>query len=167
MKLKKEKKAVSDMVSYVLLIVIAMSIAAGVYSWLRFYVPAETDSQKCGEDVAIAITDYACSTSKLINLTIENKGYFSVDGFFIRGSNDIAKLPITNLNTTNPQAGFLYLNGRYDIPNRFKPGAVIYSQFDYAALGSIKRIQLQPYLIGKKGELLTCTNIVDLILENC
>ena len=60
------------MVSYVLLIVIAMSIAAGVFSWLKFYVPSQTDSQKCNDEAAIAITDYACS-NHLLNLTIENK----------------------------------------------------------------------------------------------
>ncbi len=165
--LRKNNKAVSDMVSYVLLIVIAMSIAGGVYSWLRFYVPTQTDSQTCNEDTAITITDYACSLNKLINLTIENKGYFSVNGFFIRGSNDSTKLPIINLNTTDPQAGMIYINGRYDIPTGFKPGAIIKSQFDYTTLGSIKRIQLQPYVLGKKGGLLNCPNIVDINIEGC
>lgn len=160
------KKAVSDMVSYVLLIVIALSISAGVYSWMRFYVPSENESQKCSEDVAISITNYNCK-NKLINLTIENKGYFTVDGFFIRGSNDSSRLPITNLNTTDPQSGFMYLNGRYDIPNRFKPGAIINSQFDYSAFNQLQRIQIQSYLVGKKGELLTCSNIIDINLEGC
>jgi len=166
--LLKNKKAVSDMVSYVLLIVIAMSIAAGVFSWLRFYVPSQTDSQACNPDTAIAITDYSCSSStKLLNLTIENKGYFSVSGFFIRGSNDSTKLPITNLETIDAQAGFVYIKGRYDIPNGFKPGAVIKSQFNYGPIGYVKRVQLQPYLISKKGSLLTCSNVVDINIESC
>lgn len=163
--LRKNNKAVSDMVSYVLLIVIAMSISAGVYSWLKFYVPNQTDSQACNPDTAIAITDYSCSSSnKLLNLTIENKGYFSVSGFFIRGSNDSTKLPITNLDTIDAQ---VYVKGRYDVANGFNPGAIINSRFEYSSIGSVKRIQLQPYVTGEKSGLLICPNIVDINLENC
>ena len=155
MKIRKildSKKAVSDMVSYVLLIVIALAISAGVYSWLRFYVPAQIDSQKCSDDVAIAITDYNCS-NQILSLTIENKGYFTVNGFFARGVNDSTKLPTINLNTTNPQRGFTFIKGRYDIQEGFKAGAIEYATFDYRPLGSIQRIQLQPFMLGKKGEL--------------
>ena len=165
-KITRNKKAVSDMVSYVLLIVIALAIAGGVYSWLRFYVPSQVDSQKCSEDVALAITDYNCS-NRIIELTVENKGYFSSDGFFIRASNDSTKLPVIGLNTTKSSGGLTNLPGRYDIANRFKPGAIEIAPFDYAPMEKIQRIQIQPFVVGKKGELLTCTNIVDINLENC
>ena len=87
------KKAVSEVVAYVLLIVISLSIAGMIYAWLRFYVPGP--EQKCPDNVAIVIKEYLCNTtSKNITLTLQNKGLFNLSGFYVYISNESEALPI-------------------------------------------------------------------------
>jgi len=55
----KNKRAVSPMIAYVLLIVIGISVAFLVYQWLKLQIPAQ--SEKCSEDVRIIIKSYECN----------------------------------------------------------------------------------------------------------
>ena len=50
------------MISYVLLIVIALAMAAAVWAWLKFYVPTE-DQETCSLDVSLVVTRYICHNS--------------------------------------------------------------------------------------------------------
>lgn len=87
------KRAVSEVVAYVLLIVISLSIAGMIYAWLRFYVPGP--EQKCPDNVAIVIKNDLCNVvENSINITIQNKGLFNVSGFYIYMSNETGALPI-------------------------------------------------------------------------
>ncbi len=79
--LLRDKKGVSEMVGYVLLIVIAVTLSALVYSFLRLYVPGE--SPKCQESINLIVKDYSCSNGQL-NITLQNKGLFTVDGAYVR-----------------------------------------------------------------------------------
>ena len=88
--LNKNKSALSNMVGYVLLIGITISLSVLVYSWLRFYVQGE-DIEECSDDVNIIIRSYQCylpddetmSGGRLI-VTLKNKGLFTVDGYELR-----------------------------------------------------------------------------------
>jgi len=86
--LSKNKSALSNMVGYVLLIGITISLSVLVYSWLRFYVQEE-DIEKCSDDVNIIIRSYQCYLPKegeggRIRVTLKNKGLFTVDGYELR-----------------------------------------------------------------------------------
>jgi len=61
---KKNKKAVSLMLSYVLLIVIAISVAIGVYAWLKFVAEGTEGLEKCPADVSLIIQNYECVGNK-------------------------------------------------------------------------------------------------------
>lgn len=80
--LKLNKKGVSAMVGYVLLIVIALSISVLVYGWVKYQLPKQ--QKECPEDVSLIVEKYDCTADKQINLTLSNKGYFTIDGFYIR-----------------------------------------------------------------------------------
>jgi len=160
---KKNKRAISEIVSYVLLIVIALSLASGVYVWLKTYVPPEKEREKCPEDVALSVNDYRCS-GETITLIIENKGLFNVNGFFIRASNDSSKLPTIMLNSTDIA---LISAGRYDFENEgLKPNEIKEIKFSYSGLNKIARIQIQPFVSGKRNFLL-CSNVADLSINDC
>jgi hypothetical protein len=77
MKIKrKNKKGISELLSYVLLITIALAMAGGVYAYLMFY--AENPGLPEPEcDVSVALVDYYCDQS-WIYLTLENTGLHSV-----------------------------------------------------------------------------------------
>lgn len=90
---KQNKRAVSEVIGYVLLIVIAVGLSVGVYSFLKLYVPKEKPS--CGEGISLIVQDYICNaseTSPELNLTIENRGLFKVDAAYIRFGNESQKI---------------------------------------------------------------------------
>ena len=81
------KKGVSEMVSYVMLIIIAVSLSILVFSYLKFYTPK--DKLECPSDVSLTIQNYVCqagtSTNKSnLTITLLNKGLFTVDAAYIR-----------------------------------------------------------------------------------
>ena len=82
--INKNKRGVSVMVAYVLLIVIAIGISAGVYSFLKVYVPK--DQAQCPEDVRLITQNFSCDSGQTNPLTISfaNKGLFSVDAVYVR-----------------------------------------------------------------------------------
>jgi hypothetical protein len=80
-----DKRAVSEMVTYVLLISLAVAMAGGVYAWLRFYVnPNVFPEQSC--EITLVIEDYNCS-GNIFNLTVQNRGRFDVEGYIIKINN--------------------------------------------------------------------------------
>jgi flagellin-like protein len=87
--LGKRKRALSNIVAYVLLIAITVSLSVLVYSWLRFYV-SEDDIESCSEGVNVIIRSYQCFLPDVtgnggrIMVTLKNKGLFTVDGYELR-----------------------------------------------------------------------------------
>lgn len=172
---RKNRRAVSEVISYVLLIVIAMSLAAGVYAWMKFYVPSENE-ETCPDETALAIVNYTCKYIKLpvssarstIALSIENKGLFDVDGFFITASDDLNRPPFQGLNTTdNFQVN---ITGRYDFKDKLKPGAINTTNFVYNRTGelkTLKRIKIQPFKVSSTNITLPCPYIAEIRPENC
>lgn len=162
----KDKKGVSEMVSYVLLIVISLAIASSVFIWLRVYIPPAQERESCPEETSITITNYQCDpVLGVLSLTIENNGNFDIDGFFIRASDNSNVLPFYALNVSaTPPA--LITNGKYYFLEDFKLGDSEIIKFDYSGLVNIERLQVQPFISGKKN-LLPCVNIADLTLRGC
>jgi len=163
----KNKKAVSTMVSYVLLIVIALGLASGVFAWLKFYATPPTDEGLCPKDVALTIKDYSCDTDEdTLTLKIENKGLFSIEGFFIKGAKERDKLStIPLIRTDQPDA----IDGRYDFVGSLSPRQTITTKFSYTNLinitgSSLKRIEMQPFVI-EEGNIAVCDNRISLNLE--
>lgn len=165
------KKAVSEIVSYVLLIMIALSLAVGVYSFMKFYVPSDKSSEKCSNDIALYLVDYSCNES-VINLIIENKGMFNVQGFIIKGSNDPDIKPTIALNSTNEQIKVNFPPGFYDFNltegTPLKPGITKTANFSYSEISSLKRISIQPYIFSENiQDIVFCDNIITAYPKNC
>jgi hypothetical protein len=81
----KNKRAVSPVIGYVLLITFGILMSVIAYNYLKTYVPRE--GLKCPEGVSAFITDYTCD-SNVLNITLKNNGKFNFGGYFIYGSND-------------------------------------------------------------------------------
>ncbi|VVB80261.1 Uncharacterised protein [uncultured archaeon] len=150
------KRAVSEIVAYVLLISISLSLAGMVYVWLKDYVPSENGLAECEENVGLVIRDYnySCAT-KSLNLTIENKGLFDVDGYIIRVNNlTLAKLGLYTLNRTGKPlaAGEVYsdyyslVNQTDEIPHKNISGYLTF-------------VDVQPFL-KKNGKNVYCSNYI-------
>lgn len=95
------KKGVSEIVSYVLLISMTLAISGVIYAWLVFYVTPGQEI-KCDEGVSLTIQayNYNCTTGEL-NLSLQNRGMFNIDGYLIRVNNKSgSKIGVYSLNKT-------------------------------------------------------------------
>lgn len=85
------KRGISEVVSYVLLIVIAMALAAIVYTFLKVYVPKE--KPECKEGINIIVNDISCTNNgaeNVLDLVLENKGLFEINKAYLRIGKDAA-----------------------------------------------------------------------------
>jgi hypothetical protein len=99
------KKGLSVVIGYVLLITMAVVMAGVVYVWMKSYVPK--DSLECPDGTSLNVPSYFYNcTSKVLNITLKNNGRFDVAGYLIYGSNNsnqnIATVEMVNylVNTT-------------------------------------------------------------------
>ena len=99
--LRLNNKGVSEMVGYVILIVIALALSIIVYTYLKLYVPKEPP--ECQNEIHLIIQDYSCDlTSNLLNITFRNKGTFKVDAAFLRlGPDGKNKVDLNKNNGSN------------------------------------------------------------------
>ncbi len=79
--LQQDKRGVSEVIGYVILIVIAISLSVGVYAFLRQQVPQ--NQPMCPEDVSLSIETVKCS-GNVLNVTLSNRGLFSVEGAIVK-----------------------------------------------------------------------------------
>ena len=123
-----KNRGVSEVISYVLLVAIAMGIAVIVFSFLKAYVPK--DKPTCDKEINIIADNLKCihnATDNLLNLTLQNRGLFKIDLAYLRIGNknkqfreDIPKNnPISLLSSRstiglNPQESTFVLS--YKIP---------------------------------------------------
>lgn len=71
----KNKKGISELISYVLLITLALAMAGGVYAYLRFYAENPLPEEQC-DGISIAIENYVCEDDEM-TITIKNTGRFT------------------------------------------------------------------------------------------
>ncbi|MDE1848658.1 MAG: hypothetical protein KGH55_01340 [Nanoarchaeota archaeon] len=110
----KNRKGVSEIVGYVLLISIVIVISIFVYQWLKSYVPQQQVS--CPDGVSVAVTNFVYDCAKdTLNFTLSNTGTFSIAGYFIHASNNsndqIAATDLTPYYIKNSQASIGNLGG--------------------------------------------------------
>jgi hypothetical protein len=86
-----DKKGVSIMIGYILLISITVAMSVFVYSWVKTYVPKEISA--CPEGTFISIKELSCSNNPINNnsylsLNLKNNGRFNIAGYFIHATNE-------------------------------------------------------------------------------
>ena len=162
------KKAVSEIVSYVILIVIAISLSAVVFVFLQQQIPKQ--SENCDEGVSLIIKDYTCYESdKKVNIVFSNRGTFKIDGIYARYSNESERVPSLNLVTNKEidatsnqitddegNIGFLYF-GRGTFPLELSPNRDYDQNFSYSEGGVLRLIQIQPFN-QKNREIIICSD---------
>ena len=160
--MNKNKRGISVIVGYVLLVVVVISISILVYQWLKSYVPTEVLS--CPDGVAISIPNYIYNCSnRTLNFTIENTGTFSIAGYFIHAKNNTnQELATIDLSPYYRGIGSVYLNAilysNYLAGvNSKDPGMKIYAKDNGfiipSSLGNITNIEVTPIrYVSYKGQ---------------
>jgi len=135
-----KKRGVSVVVAYVILISISIALSIMVYNWLKFYVGDE-DVPKCPEGVNIIIKDYSCESGSSggLNVTLKNKGRFTVAGYSLRVHN-----------RTGASFGFYLLN---DTGTSIAPGEEYLDEYpfnvhyDDFSFESVTLVEVQPFMM--------------------
>lgn len=157
--LRQDKRGISPIIGYVLLIVIAMALAGGVYTYLTRYVPADTE--QCPSDVRLSIESVNC-TQGLLSITLVNRGLFTADGAYVRVG-EIGRAAKTSLTSCSPSGCDLYFNSYDSIqyPNGLVPGGRVSYQKAYTRTGQ-QEIEIQPVVFGSGSTLteLLCTDAI-------
>lgn len=144
--IKNNKRGISVMIGYVLLITFAIIMSIIVYNWLESYVPK--DEVECEDGVSVVVEDYNCNAS-VLNISLRNNGRFSFAGITIFGKEnetaDVATLDLSNNLTSggNSAQGRVYFG---DTSNSFSPGEKSPSRliFDISSYDEIPEIVITP-----------------------
>lgn len=142
------KKALSEIVGYAILIVIAVSLSALVYSFLRLYIPKEQVT--CEEDIKLIIQDSSCADN-ILNLTIKNKGLFKADASYVRFGNESQKIK-TRINNLSLERELYGLD----------PGKSFSSRYNLSSLNIVNmtyELEIQPAIIADK-QIIVCENAI-------
>ena len=148
----KNKKGVSVVVGYVILITFGIILSVIVYNYLKTYVPK--DLLDCPGGVSLFIKDYECDLNTgQLNLTIKNNGRFNVEGYFIHGaeerSNKLATIDLSKNFSYNVPSGGSSPAGqsavyfRTPVNNSLKPNEEMLSVFGGLTTG-MEIIELIP-----------------------
>jgi len=178
-KIFQDKKGVSLMISYVLLVVIAIVMSIVVFTYLRFVANVEPVID-CEEGTSIIIEDYVCDPdNNKITLTMRNNGRFSVTGFTSAFGGNSLQEPTTKLLTID--SGRLSTSdGSYIFEEPLKPGELIDTNFGIQEVKAdgkfgdvifsfLKKIKIQPYIYDDEADLnVPCTNaIIKQDIQDC
>lgn len=142
------KKAVSLMISYVLLVVIVLSIATLVYVYLKLYLPVKIP--ECSDDISVLIEKATCDIKgNQTNVTVRNSGLFNISAMFVR--------LVAPGHTVGTQ-----LNKGQETLNSIPPGdnkyTYVYNTSHINVTSGTNVIEIQPATI-QKGILVVCNSI--------
>ena len=172
----KNKKAVSLMVSYVLLISIAIIVATGVFIWLRTMANI-APSTDCKEGTSLILENYNCAfgTDGGIDLYLKNNGYFNIDGVILSVGNDTGIFPVVYL-MPRPLNGFQgNIKGHYFFNTALGPGDITSANFsnvdgqdlEIVDFKNISIIQIQPFITETTGKVVCQNAIIKQTIANC
>ena len=119
---RKNKKGVSVIVAYVLLVMMGLGMAVLVFNWLKYQVDLP-DEVKCPNEIYLVIenVDYDCENPGDLNITIKNRGFFTFDGYVIRVNNRSEGNVAVRPNSTEPITPHWHIvaRGVVDVSDKF------------------------------------------------
>jgi flagellin-like protein len=166
----KNRKGISEIIGYVLMIALAVVMAGLVYSWLKFYVSKPVSEQFCPDGTSLIVSDYNC-TDKIVSLTLRNQGRFTIDGMIARISNksgsEIAVYPLTQ--SIYNEFGIEIKLTKISFVPALEPGNETTELFNYSDYGNIQFLEVEPSKgTDKYGNVILCDNaIIKFPISNC
>ena len=161
MLLRLHRKGVSEIVGYILLIVITLTLSAFVYAYLKFYVPKEVP--ECAEDTNIIVQDYICTiNNSKLEIIVANKGLFKVYGMYVR-LGDEGKRIRTQILGSSDNDFYFRESGKLGL----LPGTSAVKKFNLADLGGVSIqprktyiLEIQPAVFDSSNKLIACNKAV-------
>jgi hypothetical protein len=162
----KDKRAISIMIGYILLITSAVVMSSIVYQWMKSYVPKDTID--CPDGVSLYIVNSSCEIQPNgnyeIRISLRNNGRFDVGGYFIHATDsqnqtlatvDLSKNFVHGGQVSNNAIVFIekteevsnYLNPNDDIDGVFNSTKKLYS---------LEIIPIRYQVLDNKKQLVSC-----------
>ena len=150
------RKAISELIGYVLLIGLAIAMSGVIYAWLKFYVQSPIPEESCPE-VSLVVMDYNCSNG-ILNLTVQNRGRFTLNGYTLKINNGTGDFSLFEINSP-----YNYVQSQLD------PGTSKTAVFNFAKYGKIDSIETEAIRgFNTAGRPILCENsVARQSLENC
>lgn len=149
----KNKKGISEIIAYVLLVVMVISLASATFFWLQGYAKNPLPEEACPEGVSVIITDSYCKIDNdgkgKLDLTIKNNGRFNLDGIIITFVNDTSTNFEYKLYTATNQEYPLEVTNETEI-----------NDLPFKSSDTIKKIIIYPYITDEKGFNNLCENAI-------
>lgn len=161
--MRKNKKAVSLILSYVILIGISLALSALIYSWMKARAQKPFSEESCPEDVSLVLVSAKCSVegyTDALNITVQNKGLFNIHGYIIKSSDSeegIAGKSAFNLYLYGGAVGNNLVDFTYQSDN-----ALVGNERNWTLFRNntpINQIELEPF-IKEEGEIKYCENSI-------
>jgi len=162
----RNKKAVSLMISYVLLIAIAIGLSIGVYAWLKL-ISNISPAINCKEGTSLILESQNCYPGN-VEFNLKNNGRFNIDGVVIAVGENPKNTPTTYL-TPHPTGGVI--NGDYIFLSSLNPGdsakAIFTNQEIPPKIQNIRIVQIQPFIIDKNQKIICQNSVIKQEIEPC
>ena len=147
MRVINNKKGISEMVSYVLLVVIALGLSVSVYYFLVLYIPKPP--LECKPDISVSIEQINCYPGSVFNVTLKNRGLFTIDTLQI-----IVREPGREIKAQID--AYLPLGSKGLIPGEsyteiMNPSSLTVQTYS---------MEVKPWARNDKGEKVLCTNAI-------
>ncbi|OGJ20918.1 hypothetical protein A3K73_07440 [Candidatus Pacearchaeota archaeon RBG_13_36_9] len=152
------KKALSEIVSYVLLILIAFVIGTAVFVWMRHMINDPSKNPQCPDGVSIVIRNAVCDdTNNEVTLTIANQGRFDIAGFVVKGSNNPNVIAAVGLTPNDAPPKLTNIENLNVLPNDLGTGKEDSYKFSYSTLTALSKISVMA-IRNQSDEMVVCTS---------
>lgn len=158
-----DKKGISVVIGYVLLITFGIVISVVVFTYLKTFVPSDIAS--CPDGTSMFLKEYSCSQNQL-NITLKNNGRFTLNAFFIHATDDpsqeLAVIDLaSNFSESNPdglrEGSTIYFHT--NIAEEFSPNEEATYVFDLNQVyPKIELIPARFQTIDEKERFVVCSN---------
>ena len=127
------KKGISSIIGYILLISFVVVISGIVYTWMQSYVPQ--DLPACPDSVSM-IVDASC-TGNTLKVTLDNNGLFDISGYYIKGATSADGVATIDLGANN---GFIDPDGDPTKDDSYVPeqGFIRFKNLEFGAEDTAK-----------------------------
>jgi len=149
---KGNKKAVSPLIAYIILIVVVVAMVPMVYTFLKSWVP-ESDPMKCPDEVSVFIQEVNIENGNL-TIKIKNNGRFNIGGFQFYGANstnqtvatiDLSENFYETSSTEKMESTSIITKTETKEENPFYTGQEFDFKFDISGItGGIKLVDITP-----------------------
>ena len=167
--IKMNKRGLSEIVAYAIMIAIAISLSVAVYAWLRPLVDSKP-AVDCKEGTSVYLESYSCpAPGNTIILTIKNNGGFNVTGVIVKVSDDVAKEPTVAL-TPDDITGVNTAPGYYQFSSELQPGEsdnAVFTKMVGGSVISVKRVSYQAFIFANNKKVVCSGTAMKPPIDGC